>query len=113
MLPRAHKRSAPVKLTPFNPNRGQFIGGGVAAPAATFASNNVIAAPTKEITIGPDRPLPGAYPDQGADQLRAYKMAIDEMNAAHGVMGMQLKYTTGDDQTKPGPPVENRTRMTK
>ena len=100
-----------MKLTPFNPNRGQFIGGGVAAAAATFASINVIAAPTKEITIGLDVPLTGAYSDQGADQLRAYKMAIDEINAAHGVMGMQLKYTTGDDQTKPGPAVENATRM--
>ena len=100
-----------MKLTPFNPNRGQFIGGGVAAAAATFASINVIAAPMKEVVVGLDVPLTGPYSDQGQDQLRAYKMAISEINAHGGVMGMQVKYTTGDDQTKPGPAVENATRM--
>ena len=100
-----------MKLPTFKPTRGQFIGGGVAASAATFASINVIAAPTREVTVGLDVPLTGPYSDQGQDQLRAYKMAIAEINAKGGVMGMQVKYTTGDDQTKPGPAVENATRM--
>jgi len=99
-----------VKPT-FKPTRGQFIGGSVTAAAATFASINVIAAPMKEVTVGLDVPLTGPYSDQGQDQLRAYKMAIAEINAAGGVMGMKVNYTTGDDQTKPGPAVENATRM--
>jgi ABC-type branched-subunit amino acid transport system substrate-binding protein len=100
-----------VKLPTLKPTRGQFIGGGVAASAATFASINVIAAPTTQITIGLDLPQTGSYSDQGADQLRAYRMAIDEVNAKGGVMGMKLNYTVGDDQTKALPAVENATRM--
>jgi ABC-type branched-subunit amino acid transport system substrate-binding protein len=100
-----------VKLTPFHPSRGQFVGGSLVVAGATFASINVIAAPIKEVNIGLDVPLTGPYSDQGADQVRAYKMAIDEINAKGGVMGMQVKYTIGDDQTKPGPAVENASRM--
>ena len=100
-----------MKLTPFHPSRGQFVGGSLVVAGATFASINVIAAPIKEVNIGLDVPLTGPYSDQGADQVRAYKMAIDEINAKGGVMGMQVKYTIGDDQTKPGPAVENASRM--
>ncbi len=100
-----------MKTTPFHPTRGKFIGGTIAGAAATFATINVIAAPQKEVVIGLDVPLTGPYSDQGTDQVRAYKLAIDEINAHGGVMGMQLKYTIGDDQTKPGPAVDNATRM--
>jgi branched-chain amino acid transport system substrate-binding protein len=101
----------PLKTTSFKPNRGQFIGGGLAASAATFASINVIAAPTKEIVIGLNVPTTGSYSDQGADQLRAYTLAIAEINAAGGVMGMKLKTSVGDDQTKAPVAVENARRM--
>ena len=93
------------------PNRGQFIGGGLAVSAATFASINVIAAPMKELVIGLDVPQTGSYSDQGADQLRAYSLAIDEINASGGVMGMKLKASIGDDQTKAPVAVENARRM--
>jgi len=99
-----------VKTT-FKPNRGQFIGGGIAASAATFAGINVIAAPMKELVIGLNVPQTGSYSDQGADQLRAYALAIDEINAAGGVMGMKLKPSIGDDQTKAPVAVENARRM--
>jgi ABC-type branched-subunit amino acid transport system substrate-binding protein len=99
-----------VKTT-FKPNRGQFIGGGIAASAATFAGINVIAAPMKELVIGLNVPQTGSYSDQGADQLRAYALAIDEINAAGGVMGMKLKRSIGDDQTKASVATENARRM--
>ena len=94
------------------PSRGQFIGGALAAGAATFgAAPYVIAAPTKTITIGIDIPQSGPYSDQGADQLRAYQLATDEINKAGGIMGMQINLSIGDDQTKAPVAVENARRM--
>ncbi len=93
------------------PTRKTFLAGSVAAAAATFASINVIAAPTKEVVVGINVPLTGPYSDQGQDQLRAYRLAIAEINAHGGVMGMQIKESVGDDQTKAGPAVDNATRM--
>jgi branched-chain amino acid transport system substrate-binding protein len=93
------------------PNRSHFIAGGVAASAATFASINVIAAPMKEVVIGLNVPQSGPYSDQGTDQLRAYNLAIDEVNKHGGVMGMQIRAVTGDDQTKAPVAVDNARRM--
>jgi len=94
------------------PTRGQFIAGGIAATAAaSFASINVIAAPTTTLVVGLNVPQTGPYSDQGMDQLRAYRMAIAEINAKGGVMGMQLVESVGDDQTKAPVAVENARRM--
>ena len=93
------------------PTRSQFIGGSVAASAATLASINVIAAPMKEVVVGLDLPQTGSYSDQGADQLRAYRLAIEEINAHGGVMGMTIRESLGDDQTKAPVAVENARRM--
>ena len=93
------------------PSRGRFIAGGVAASAATFASINVVAAPTKTLVVGLDVPQTGPYSDQGQDQLKAYRLAIAEINAHGGVMGMQIQESVGDDQTKAPIAVENARRM--
>jgi branched-chain amino acid transport system substrate-binding protein len=100
-----------VELEALKPSRGRFIAGGLAASVATFASINVIAAPTTEVVVGLDVPQTGPYSDQGADQLRAYRMAINEINKSGGVMGMQIKTSVGDDQTKAPVAVENARRM--
>jgi ABC-type branched-subunit amino acid transport system substrate-binding protein len=100
-----------VNISTLRPTRGQFIGGGVAATAATLASINVIAAPMKEVVVGLDLPQTGPYSDQGADQLRAYRLAIDEINSSGGVMGMTIRESLGDDQTKAPVAVENARRM--
>jgi ABC-type branched-subunit amino acid transport system substrate-binding protein len=93
-------------------SRGRFVAGSAGAVALTFGGGRyVIAAPTKDITIGLDVPLSGPYADQGADQLRAYQLAIEEINAHGGIMGMNVKYTQADDQTKPGVATENAQRM--
>lgn len=93
-------------------SRGRFVAGTAGAVALTFGGGRyVIAAPTKDITIGLDVPLSGPYADQGADQLRAYQLAIEEINAHGGIMGMNVKYTQADDQTKAGVAVENAQRM--
>ncbi len=93
------------------PTRGQFILGGLAASAATFASINVIAAPTKSVVVGLNVPQTGPYSDQGMDQLRAYRMAIEEINSKGGVMGLQIVESVGDDTTKAPVAVENARRM--
>ncbi len=100
-----------MKIPSFRPTRGHFIGGGIAATAATFSSINVIAAPMKEVVVGLDCPQTGPYSDQGADQLRAYRLAINEINAHGGVMGMKIRASEGDDQTKAPVAVENARRM--
>jgi ABC-type branched-subunit amino acid transport system substrate-binding protein len=93
------------------PTRGQFLAGSAAAAASTFASINVIAAPAKEIVIGLNVPQSGPYSDQGSDQLKAYNLAIDEINKAGGVMGMPIRAVVGDDETKAPVAVANARRM--
>ncbi len=100
-----------MKFDAVKPTRGQFILGGLAASAATFASINVIAAPTKTLVVGLDVPQTGPYSDQGQDQLRAYRLAIAEINAKGGVMGLQIQESVGDDTTKAPVAVENARRM--
>ena len=95
----------------FHTSRGRFIAGSLAATAATFASINVIAAPTKSLVVGLNVPQTGPYSDQGTDQLRAYRLAIEEINAHGGVMGIPLEESVGDDQTKAPVAVENARRM--
>ncbi len=93
-------------------SRGRFVAGTAGAAALTFGGGPyVIAAPTKEITIGLNVPQSGPYAEQGQDQLRAYHLAIEEINAKGGIMGMKIKTTEGDDQTKAGVAVENAQRM--
>ncbi len=101
-----------MKFNLEQPSRGQFVAGGAAAVAvAAFSSINVIAAPTKTLVVGLDVPQTGPYSDQGQDQLRAYRLAIEEINAKGGVMGMQIAESLGDDQTKAPVAVENARRM--
>lgn len=93
-------------------SRGRFVAGTAGVAAVTFGGGPyVIAAPTKEITIGLNVPQSGPYAEQGQDQLRAYHLAIDEINAKGGIMGMKIKTTEGDDQTKAGVATENAQRM--
>jgi len=100
-----------LKEERFSTSRGRFIAGSLAASAATFASINVIAAPTKSLVVGLNVPQTGPYSDQGTDQLKAYRLAIEEINAKGGVMGMQLVESVGDDQTTAAVAVENARRM--
>ncbi len=94
------------------PTRGQFVAAGVAAAAAAkYSTIQIVAAPMKEVVVGLDVPLTGPYSDQGQDQLRAYSLAIDEINKAGGVMGMKIRAVQGDDQTKPPVAVDNARRM--
>jgi len=107
-------------------NRREFlkttaaVGAGVAAPMA-FVRTSVGAAyrnePTgKTVTLGFNVPQTGAYSDEGADELRAYKLAVKHINGegdggmlktfsskalkGNGVNGKKVAFVTGDTQTK-------------
>lgn len=93
-------------------SRGKFVAGTAGAAALTIGGGPyVIAAPTKEIVVGLDVPQSGPYSDQGQDQLRAYNLAIEEINAKGGIMGMKVRATVGDDRTDANTARDNAQRM--
>lgn len=54
------------------------------------------------VVVGLNVPLSGSYKDQGKDEERAYKLAIDEINSRGGVLGKTIRYVIRDTETKPG-----------
>ena len=68
------------------------------------------------VTLGFNVPQTGAYADEGADELRAYKLAVSHLNGegdggmlntfkpsalnGNGILGKKVEYVTGDTQTK-------------
>ncbi len=70
----------------------------------------------KTVTLGFNVPQTGPYADEGADELRAYKLAVKHLNGegdggmlstfkpsvlkGNGVLGKKVAYVTGDTQTK-------------
>ena len=69
----------------------------------------------KTVTFGLNVPQTGAYADEGADELRAYKLAVKHLNngggmmetmkpmslTGQGVLGKKVDYVAGDTQTDP------------
>jgi len=68
------------------------------------------------VTLGFNVPQTGAYADEGADELRAFKLAVKHLNGegdggmlttmkpsllkGKGILGKKVAYVTGDTQTK-------------
>lgn len=68
------------------------------------------------VTLGFNVPQTGAYADEGADELRAYKLAVKHLNGegdgglmntfkpssltGEGILGKKVAFATGDTQTK-------------
>jgi len=75
-------------------------------------------APTGDtVTLGFNVPQSGPYADEGADELRAYELAVEHLNGTgadngmletfsskalegNGILGKKVEYVTGDTQTK-------------
>ncbi len=71
---------------------------------------------SKSITLGFNVPQTGAYADEGADELRAFKLATKHLNGegdggmmntmqpsslkGNGILGKKVEFVTGDTQTK-------------
>ncbi len=51
------------------------------------------------VVVGLNIPLSGSYKDQGEDEERAYKLAIDEINSKGGVLGKKIRYVIRDTRT--------------
>ncbi|MCK4587497.1 MAG: ABC transporter substrate-binding protein, partial [Gammaproteobacteria bacterium] len=109
-------------------SRRTVLKGGVALAAAGFAPTffikDAFAADkfrndpkgSKTVTLGFNVPQTGAYADEGADELRAYKLAVKHLNGegdgglmntmkphslkGNGILGKKVAYVTGDTQTK-------------
>ena len=94
------------------------IGAGLAAPMVfvrrAYAYTNEPTGAT--VTLGFNVPQTGAYADEGADELRAYQLAVEHLNGegdggmlntfsskalkGNGVNGKKVVFVTGDTQTK-------------
>jgi len=96
--------------------------GGAALAAPTFFVRGAYAEdfcnmPTgSTVTLGFNVPQTGAYADEGADELRAYKLAVEHLNGegdggmmttlkpnnlkGSGILGKKVAFVTGDTQTK-------------
>jgi ABC-type branched-subunit amino acid transport system substrate-binding protein len=101
---------------------GLVLGAGLAAPSLIYTRNawaeNFRNDPSKlkEVKLGFNVPLTGAYADEGADELRAFKLAAKHLNGegdggmmktfkpskltGKGILGKKVTYVSGDDQTK-------------
>jgi len=100
---------------------GVALGAGLAMP--TFFMRNAWAADfrnnpgnKKSITLGFNVPQTGPYADEGADELKAFKLAAKHLNGegdggmlktlkpsklkGNGILGKKVEYVTGDTQTK-------------
>jgi ABC-type branched-subunit amino acid transport system substrate-binding protein len=96
------------------------LGAGLAAPTV-FTSSAWAAGYTNEptgdtVTLGFNVPQTGAYADEGADELRAYELAVEHLNGGgdggmmntfsskalkgNGILGKKVEFVTGDTQTK-------------
>ena len=99
------------------------LGAGLATPTiftgASWAASHggYTNAPTGDtVTLGFNVPQTGAYADEGADELRAYQLAVEHLNGegdggmlntfsskalgGNGINGKKVAFVTGDTQTK-------------
>jgi len=79
------------------------------------------------VTLGFNVPQTGAYADEGADELRAYELAVEHLNGegdggmmntlqpsalkGNGILGKKVTFVTGDTQTLADPARDSARRM--
>ena len=98
---------------------GALAGAGLALPTILTAASHAgyMNAPTgSSVTLGFNVPQTGPYADEGADELRAYELAVEHLNGGgdggamqtfsskalngSGILGKKVEFVTGDTQTK-------------
>ena len=107
------------------------IGAGLAAPtvftSAAWAQSYRNEPTGAAVTLGFNVPQTGAYADEGADELRAYQLAVEHLNGegdggmlatfsskelnGAGILGKKVAFVTGDTQTKADAARASATRM--
>ncbi|MEO1797553.1 MAG: substrate-binding protein, partial [Pseudomonadota bacterium] len=97
---------------------GAAAGAGLALPTYLAAQSSFTNAPgASSVTLGFNVPQTGPYADEGADELRAFELAVEHLNGegdggmlntfsskvldGTGILGRKVEYVTGDTQTKP------------
>jgi ABC-type branched-subunit amino acid transport system substrate-binding protein len=96
---------------------GALAGAGLALPTYLRADTGYLNAPTgSSVTLGFNVPQTGPYADEGADELRAFELAVEHLNGegdggmlntfsskalqGNGILGKKVDFVTGDTQTK-------------
>ena len=98
---------------------GTIAGAGLALPTYLSAASHAgfTNAPTGDtVTLGFNVPQSGPYADEGADELRAFELAVEHLNGegdggmlstfsskvldGTGILGKKVQFVTGDTQTK-------------
>lgn len=97
---------------------GAYVGAGLAMPTIFTSSANAFTnEPTgSTVTLGFNVPQSGPYADEGADELRAFQLAVEHLNGGgdggmlntfsskalqgNGIMGKKVEFVSGDTQTK-------------
>ncbi|MDX5359925.1 MAG: substrate-binding protein [Alphaproteobacteria bacterium] len=95
-----------------------IVGAGLAMPTIFTSAARAYTNEPKggTVTLGFNVPQTGAYADEGADELRAYQLAVKHLNGegdggmlntfsskvlkGNGILGKKVAYVTGDTQTK-------------
>lgn len=99
---------------------GAAAGAGLALPTYLSAAGHAgftNAPGDSSVTLGFNVPQTGPYADEGADELRAFELAVEHLNGGGdggmlntfsskaldgtGILGRKVEYVTGDTQTKP------------
>lgn len=73
-----------------------------------LASGHALA---ETVKVGLNYPETGPYSVQGLDQLRAAKLAVEEINAAGGILGNDIELVVRDSQSKVPVTTENVTDL--
>ncbi|MCP4136473.1 MAG: ABC transporter substrate-binding protein [bacterium] len=60
-----------------------------------------------DIIIGLNLPYTGPYASQGIDELRAFKLAINDINKQGGILGKKIGYIVKDTMSKPNIAAKN------
>ncbi|WP_069300968.1 substrate-binding protein [Neptunicoccus sediminis] len=102
---------------------GALAGAGIAMPTILTAESHAgyrNAPQGSSVTLGFNVPQSGPYADEGADELRAYELAVEHLNGegdggmmntfmangskaalkGNGILGKKVEFVTGDTQTK-------------
>ena len=111
-------------MSQFTPTRrgllksGAVLGAGLAMPSIFARPAYAYRSEPKggTVTLGFNVPQTGPYADEGADELRAYMLAVEHLNGGgdggmmntfsskalkgNGILGKKVTYVTGDTQTK-------------
>jgi urea transport system substrate-binding protein len=100
------------KVDRAGPSRRHFLKA-AGAGAMVVASPALIrsAAAAGPIRVGVISPLTGAWTVYGKAHISGFQLAVDEINAAGGVLGRQIEIVVGDSKTEPRIVVEQANRL--